>query len=131
MDNMSPSEGSQERELHGHPPRGLRNWPGTASNGYKPPLQDEDALFSLYLRSRSPSCSSAKSVYNENNDENIHLHTITSGDICPSGEKDPRLACSIDQNTVKPKSVPIKAKRPRIMLRIRQPESRPKPKVLL
>ena len=130
-DNMSPSEGSQERELHSHPLRGLRNWLGTASNEYEPPLQDEDALFSLYLRSRSPSCSSAKSVYHNDNDENIHSHMITSGDICLSGEKDPHLACSIDQNTVKPKSVPIKAKGPHIMIRIRQPESRPKPKVLL
>ena len=72
MDNMSPSEGSQERELHDHPLRESRNWPGIASNEYKPPLQDEDALFSLYLRSRSPSCSLAKSVYHDNDDESIH-----------------------------------------------------------
>ena len=128
MNDMSPSEGFQERELHDH--LGMRDWPGTTSNDYKSSLQD-DALFSLYLRSRSPSRSSAKSVCHDNDDGSIHSHTITSGDICLSMEGDHHLACSIDQNTVKPKDVPIKAKKPHITLRTRQPEPRPKQKVLL
>ncbi len=108
----------------------LEDSPETTSDEYKLPMPGEDALFSRYLRSPSPSCSSTKG-FGDNNNGSIHSHTVTPSNICLSAKEDPHLAGLIDQNTVKPNAVPVKAKTPRITLRIRQPDPRPKPKLLL
>lgn len=93
MNNMSSSENSQRRELHDHQLEWLRNLPGTTSDKFMPSLQDEDALFSLYLRSQSPSCSSTKTIgHDNNNNQSIHSHTVAPSDICLSVEEDPHLA---------------------------------------
>lgn len=134
--NMSSSENSQQRELHDHQLEWLRKLPETTSDKFMAPLQDEDALFSLYLRSQPSSCSSAKSIghdnnNNNNNNESIRSHTVALSDICLSVDEDPHLAGLIDQNPVTLENAPIEAKKPHITLRIRQPEPRPKPKVML
>jgi len=133
MNNMSSSQNSQQRELHDHQLEWLRNLPETMSDNFMSSLQDKDALFSLYLRSQSPSCSSAKSIGhdNNNNNESIHSHTVAPSVICLSMEEDPHLVGLIDQNPVTLENVPIKAKKPHITLRIQRPEPRPKPKVML
>ena len=56
---------------------------------------------------------------------------MTSSNICLSTAEDIHLTESIDYNTIKPENVSIKIKKPRITLRIRQLEPRPKPKKLL
>ena len=123
INDMSPNEAFQEREQYDHMLRGSRDLPETTSNKYKTPLQDEG--------SRSPLCCSAKSVCQGIDNGGMHSHTATSGDICLSVKEDSHLSYSIDQNTVRPSNIPFKANMPRITLRIRQPEPRPKPKVLL
>lgn len=129
MNDFDPGQIIQHKDL-----RNELEWPKdspeTTSDEYKLLMQCEDAFFSQYLRSRSPSCSSTKS-FDDNNDESIHSHMMTPSNICLSEEENPHLTDSIDQNTVKTKDVPVKAKKPRITLRIRQPDPRPKPKVLL
>lgn len=99
LNNMIPSENPQQGELHDHELEWLRDLPGTKSNIQKPPLQHKDNLFSLYLRSRSPTCSSAKSIGHDNNDGSIHPRTVTSSDICLSAEDDHHLAGLADFST--------------------------------
>ena len=88
------------------------------------------ALFSQYLRSRSPSCFSTKDIENRN-DKNKELETTLPGDTCMPIKVEPFPAHSIDHNAVKAKDAPKKPKRPRITLRVPPPEARPKPKILL
>ena len=93
----------------------------------------EDALFPLYLRCRSSSCSSAKGIHDDNKDNNssngsLSLQTVTPGDACLSTAEDIYRADSIGHDTVKPNNVPVKTKKPRITLRIPQPDPRIKPK---
>ena len=128
MNDMSPSENSQQKELYDHQLAWLKDLPGSTFDEYKSSLQDENVL---YLRSRSPSCSSAKSVGRDNDDESIHPQTVTPRDTCLSVKEDLHLASLIYQNAVKPKNAAVKAKKPHIKLRIRQPEPRLKPKILL
>ena len=103
----------------------------TPSRIDKPELlpPDEDALFSLYLRSPSPSCSSAEDIGDSNEDSNggIHSQTVTLGDVCLSTGEDPYLPDSIENQTLNPQDVPVKIKKPRVTLRIGQP----KPRILL
>lgn len=129
MDDCCPGETILHKELHDEL-EWLRDVPETVSDEYKPPLPREDALFSQYLRSRSP-CSSTKGIGDNNNDGGIHSHTATLSDVCLSTEENPHPADSIDHNTVQPKSVPIKAKQARITLRLRQPKPKSKPRTLL
>jgi hypothetical protein len=49
----------------------------------------------------------------------------------PLRREEPHPADVIDQNTVKPETIPVKTNKPRITLRIRQPKPEPQPKVLL
>ena len=101
------------------------------SNTGKAQNLDDDALFSQYLRSRSPSYFSAKGIGGNDNDGGIYLQTVTPGTICLSTEEDLHAVDSIDQNTAKPKSIPVNTSKPRIILRICQPKPPPKPKLLL
>ena len=130
IDDASPSENFQQKEMHDELER-LRDLSGTQTNKYELPLPAEDPLFSLYLRSRSPSYSPAKGICDQNDDGSLPSQTVIPGDICLSTEEDIHLANSIDHDTPKPENVPIKTKKPRITLRIRQPEPRPKSKKLL
>lgn len=126
--DISPSENFLER---------LNDLPETKTDECELPSLAHDALFSLYLRSRSPSCSLAKGICdnnnnnNNNNDGSLASQTVTLSDICLSTVEDIHLAESIDYDTIKPENVPVKTKKPRITLRIRQPEPRPEPKKLL
>ena len=105
MNDMSPNEAYQE----------------TTSDKYKTPSKDEG--------SRSPLCCSVKSVRRDIDNGGVHLHTSTSGDICLSVKQNPYLPCLVDQNTVIPRNISLEAKVPHIILRIRQPEPRLKPKI--
>lgn len=105
--------------------------PETKPNKCELPSPDDDiALFSQYIRSRSPSCFSTKDVENRN-DKSTELETTLPGDICMPIEVEPFPAHSIDHNAVKAKDTPKKSKRPRITLRVRPPEVSPKRKILL
>ena len=116
--------------LPNKPPYGLGRTT-TPSETDKPELlpPNEDALFSLYLRSPSPSCSYAEDIGDGNEDNNggIHSQTVTPGDICLSTEEDPYLPDSIDHQTLNPQNVPVKTKKPRVTLRV----GPPKPRILL
>ncbi len=121
--DISPSENFLEP---------LKDLPETKIDGCELPSLAHDALFSLYLRTRSPSCSFAKGIWdNNNNDGSLASQTVTPSDICLSTVEDIHLAESIDHNTIKPENVSVKTKKPRITLRIRQPEPRPKSRKLL
>jgi hypothetical protein len=107
MNDMSPNEAFQ----------------ANASDKYKTPLKNEG--------SRSPSCWSTKNVRPDIDNGGMHSHTATSGDVCLSVEEDPHLPCLVDQNAVIPRNISLEAKMPHIILRIGQPEPKPKPKILL
>ena len=136
MGDIIPTQNFQRKGIH-NKLEWSRDLPETRSNGFELHSPAEDALFSLYLRSRSSSCSSAKDVddddnnNNNNNDGSLSSQTVTPGDICLSTAEDIYLADSIDHDIVKSKNIPIKIKKPRITLRIYQPEPRPKSKKLL
>lgn len=118
--------------------------PETKSDGFELHSPAENPLFSLYLRSRSSSYSSAKDVHDNddgdnnnssssssNSDESLSSQTVTLTDVCLFTAEGIYLADSIDYDIVKSKMVSIKTKKPCITLRIRQPDPRPKPKKLL
>ena len=131
MDDLSLNQGVLQKELHSEP-KWLRDLPETHTPGQKFPLPGEDALFSQYLRSQSPSYFSAQDIGdNYNSNEGIHSPTITPTDICLGAEEDSNPAALIDQNTATPENIPVKTNKLRITLRIRQPKPEPKPKVLL
>lgn len=109
----------------------MRDLSEAKSNEDESQLPGEDVLFSQYLRSRSPSCFSAKGIGSNDNDGGIDSQTVTPGHLCLSIEEDLHPADLIDQNTAKPKTIPVNTSKPRIILRIRQPKPPPKPKVLL
>lgn len=96
----------------------------------KDPVADDDALFSQYLRSRSPSCSSVKGINDDTRDGSIHSTPAgNTSNIClfaPEALPDPT-----DHNSIEPRSGAPKVRKPRITLRLRQPVPRPKPKVSL
>ena len=120
-----------QKELHSEL-KWLQSLPETNPDEQRPPLRGEDVLFSQFLRSRSPSCFSAQgSASNHDGDGRTCPPTITPSDTYHRAEEDSHLADLIDQNTAKPKNVPVKTTKPRITLRIRQPALGPKPKVLL
>jgi len=96
----------------------------------KDPVADEDALFSQYLRSRSPSCSSVKGNNDDTRDGSIHFSpTGNTSNICLFASE--ALPDSTDHNSIESRSAPPKVRKPRITLRLRQPVPRPKPKVSL
>ena len=136
MGDITPTQNFQQKGMHDEL-EWSRDLPETKSDGSELHSPAEDALFSLYLRSRSSSCSSAKGFHDDddnnkkNNNGSLPSQTVAPSDICLSTAEDIYLADSIDHGTVKSKMVPIKTKKPRITLRIRQPEPRPKPKKLL
>ncbi len=130
MDDFSLSQPTQHQDLHDEF-KLLEDSPETRSNEYKIPAPGDDAPFSQYLRSQSPSSSSSTKGFGDNNDRRINSHTVNPSKICLSTEEDPYLAGLIDPNTIESNDVPVKAEKPRITLRIRQPEQRPKSKVLL
>jgi hypothetical protein len=110
----------------------LKELPETNSDEHESPVFGEDALFSQYLLSRSPSCFSAQGMgSNHDSDGGIYSQRVTPVDICLCPEEDPHLADLIDPNTANPKNIPVKTNKPRMTLRIRQPKPGPKPKVLL
>ena len=133
--DITPSENFEQKEIHDELDSS-RDLPETKSDESELHSPAENALFSLYLRSRSSLYFSARGIYddndnNNNNDGSLLSQTVTPSDICLSTAEDIHLAESIDHDTIKPENVPVKTKKPRITLRIRQPEPRPKPKKLL
>ena len=131
MDDLSLSQDVLQKELHSEH-KWLRDLPETHTPRQKSPLPGEDALFSQYLRSRSPSYFSTEDIGdNYNSNKGIHSQTITPTDICLGAEEDSNPAALIDQNTATLENIPVKTNKPRITLRIRQPKPEPKPKVLL
>lgn len=83
----------------------------------------EDALFSLYLRSRSPSHCFATEAGNDYG--SLHRQTVNPKDVCPFIEEDSPGKSSVDFDTARPNNIPTKAKKPRIILRVSKPEERP------
>ncbi|KAL2050471.1 hypothetical protein ABVK25_009305 [Lepraria finkii] len=131
MDDLCLSQDVLQKELYSEL-EWLRDLPETNTIEHEPPLPGADALFSQYLRSRSPSYFSAQGISgNHDSDRGIYSQSVTPSDICLCAEEDPYLADLINQNTVKPENIPVKTNKPRITLRIRQPQPGPKPKVLL
>ncbi len=131
MDDLCLSQNVLQKELHSEL-EWFPDLPETNPNEHEFQMPGEDALFSQYLRSRSPSHFSAQGIGgNDDGDGGIHSQTVTSGDICLCAEEDPHPADLIDQNTAKPEHITVKTNKPRITLRIHQPKPGPKPKVLL
>ena len=103
-------------------------------------LPDVDILHS---RLQSPTCPAAQPISdsddenyatNNNKDDNNgnpHPRTVIPTDICLYSEENPYFFDLIDHHTIESKTVPISAKKPRITLRMPQPEPRRKPKILL
>jgi len=130
IEDLCASEDVRQKELHDEV-EWLRDLSEAKFDEDESQLPGEDSLFSQYLRSRSPSCFSAKGIGSTDNDGGIHSQTVTPGDICLSTEEDFHPADLMDQNTAKPKTIPVNTSTTRIILRIRQPKPPPKPKVLL
>ncbi|KAK3167959.1 hypothetical protein OEA41_004405 [Lepraria neglecta] len=131
VDDLCLSQNVLQKELHSEL-KWLGDLPGTNTDEHESALPGEDALFSQYLRSRSPSYFSVQGIGgNHDSDGGIYSQTGTPGDICLCAEEDPYPADLIDQKTAKPENIPVKTNRPRIILRIRLSKPGPKPKVLL
>ncbi|KAK3166745.1 hypothetical protein OEA41_009870 [Lepraria neglecta] len=131
MDDLCLSQNVLQKELHNEL-GSLRDLSETKPDEHGSPLPGKDALFSQYLRSRSPSCFSAQGIGGHHNiNGGTHSQTVTPSDICLYTEEGPYPAALIDQNAAKPKNIPVMTNKPRIILRIRQPKPGPKPKVRL
>ena len=103
---------------------------GIRSGQFDPSSPTKDSsLFSLYLRSRSPSCLSTNGP-GDNNDGRIHSQSVSSSDTRLSIVGASCQADLPDHNAVSPKAAP-KSKKPRITLRVRPLESKSKPKISL
>ena len=125
MDTLCLNQNFLQKELNSE----LRDLPETNTDEHESSLPGEDALFSQYLHSRSPSCFSIQGIGgNHDSDGGIYPQTVNPRDICLCAEEDPHPADLIDQNAAKPEDIPVKT---HITLRICQPKPRPKPKVLL
>ena len=130
FDALGLSQDVLQRELHSEL-RWSMDLPETHTHEHKSPLPVKDALFSQYLRSRSPSCFSAQGIgENYNNNGKIQSQSMTLGGTSSSSE-DSIPAGLIDQDPVKPENALSKTNKPRITLRIRPPKPESKPKVLL
>lgn len=124
IDDSAPGETIHRKEVSDEAERSIH------SGEYQDLVATEDALFSQYLCSRSPSYFPTEE-FGDNSDGSAHSTTVNLSRICLFAEEDPHRVGLIDQNTIESTDVPVKAKKPRIKLRLRQPEPRPKPKVLL
>ena len=103
----------------------LRDLPEGLPHEYESPLPSEEALFSQYVRSRSPSCFSAQGVGGHHNiDGGMDSQIVAPIDTCLYAREEPHPAAT-------PENIPANTNKPRITLRIRQPKPEPKPKVLL
>ena len=90
-------------------------------------LADDDALFSLYLRSRSPSCLSGKGEM----EETAALETLSSNKVGVPKVAEFDCIRSIEQDVIEPPKTLPKVKKPRIILQVRPPETKAKPKIIL
>ena len=93
-------------------------------------LLSEDSLFSMYLRSRSSSSSPKEGMDENDSDVNKHSQTVTPSDLDLLPEEDAYLAAVIDNNTTKSNHKSRKARKPRIKLRVSQPEVNSKPRFM-
>lgn len=128
MDNFGPGQPTQYQDLHDE-----LEWlkdSNSTTNEHKLPPPGEGASFSPYLGSQPPLCSSTKD-FDDNNDRSFNTNMVDPSNICLFADGRPQLAGSIVPNTAKPKDSPVKAKKPRITLRMPQREPRPNPKVSL
>ena len=131
FDDLCLSQDVLQKGLHSEH-RWSMDLPETHTHELNSPLPVEDALFSQYLRSRSPSCFSAQGIgENYNSNGETQSHSMTPSDTCFGAGQDSIPAGLIDQDIVKPENTPSKPNKPRITLRIRAPKPEPKPKVLL
>ena len=99
-------------------------------NTCKSSLLSEDSLFSMYLRSRSSSSPPKEGMDENNSDVNKHPQTVAPSDLDLLPEEDAYLAVVIDNNTTKSIHKSRKARKPRIELRVRQPEVKSKPRFM-
>jgi hypothetical protein len=77
MDGLYLRENVPQKELH-RELEWLEDLPETNSDKHESPLFGEDALFSQYLRSRSPSCLSAQGMGgNNDSDGGMYSQTVT------------------------------------------------------
>jgi len=113
----------QYKELHKELDR-LRDMPESVSDDLS--LPHEDVVFSQYLRSQSPSFSVLSS---DHIDGNMHSPNINALDMPPVAEEDRLCIDLTDDHIAQSVTTLIKAKKPRLTLRVRQPQ--PKPKILL
>lgn len=130
-DDGSPDETIRQTEVYGEL-AWARDLLETTSNEDKLSVPDDDALFSQFIYSRSPSCAPEQGTSDDNNnDESTSSHSMDPRDVCVYAEDDHHLAKSFDHHTVNSETIPIKAKKPRITLHLRGPNPKPRPKVLL
>lgn len=94
---------------------------------------DNDALFSQYLRSRSPSYSSLTDKddrhSNVNHEGGIHLHTVAPRETKLPVEMNPLLARSVIDQAIHSNECPFEVPKRGVRLRLRQPK--PQPKIIL
>ena len=87
-------------------------------------LAEDDALFSTFLRSRSPSCCSGKADV----EETAALETLSDTRAGVSRVADFDCVQSMEQDEIKSPESPPRAKTPRLILRVRPLETKTKPK---
>ncbi len=130
IEDLCASEDVRQKELHNEI-EWLRDLSKAKFDEDKSQLSGEDSLFSQYLRSRSSLCFFAKGIDSTDNDGEIHSQIVTHSDICLSIKENFHSANLMNRNTAKPKTILVNISTTRIILRIRQPKSLPKSKVLL
>lgn len=97
----------------------------TDIDAFIPQSPDKGALFSQFLRSRSPSSSRNDTLVNYNESTASSPPTIAPQNMNYTSEDRPQMAVSFDYPTVDPKTF-IRAK-PRIKLKLGQPNPHPRP----
>lgn len=97
----------------------------TDVDAFIPQSPDEGALFSQFLRSRSPSSSRDDTLVDYNESTASSPPTIAPQNMNHTSEDRPQMAVSFDHPTVDPKTF-IRAK-PRIKLKLGQPNPHPRP----
>lgn len=112
------------------PPELIHTRATSTPDSYEPILMDNDALFSQYLRSRSPSCSSLTDKddrhSNVNHEGGIHLHTVAPRETELPVEMNPLLARSVIDQAIHSNECPFEVPKRGVRLRLRQPKPQPK-----
>ena len=106
--------------------------PGPEFDQDKVQMLADNALFSEFLRSPSPSLSQTGADYGKDDlRTSISPQTIALADVCLSSERDPHLADLATEHVPDIKHKNIQTKRPCVTLHVRSSKTASKPKVSL